>query len=407
MIILEEPYVSPFLQETLDRLRVPVLHNAAIDILHVNPELNYLSSDEFIRHYRENPGVPLYSSSENALEWIAQNLQNSQNSQNHRENGLQEKIQYFKDKFKFRQLMRPLFPDFNFAKVNLEDLAEFDFSNAKFQFPVIVKPIIGFFSVGVYKVNTDADWKPIVAKIHQEMANLQDVFPISVVDSAEFIIEDCIEGDEYALDVYFDKDSQPVILNVMKHIFSSPEDTSDRLYITSKEIIEATHDSFIEILQEIGKRSGVKKFPMHIEFRLDGYAQNSQPQRIGIIEANAMRFAGLCVTDLAYFAYGNNNYEMFFNQEKPDWPTILRGKEGKIFAMIVGTIPRELKLEDIESVDYRAFCDKLSHVMECREMDVKKFPLFTITFAEFDESTKDEMEWALKSDFHEFFHLKS
>ncbi len=423
MIILEEPYVSLFLQETLDRLRVPVLRNAAIDILHVSSKLNYLSSEDFIRTYRENSSAisnektnektnekshekssvpPLYSSSENALEWISQNLQNL--------NGydLQEKIQYFKDKFKFRQLMQSHFPDFHYAKVPLVELTDLDPTTMQFQFPIIVKPNIGFFSVGVYKVNTSADWKPIVEKIHQEMANLQDMFPTSVVDSAEFIIEDCIEGDEYAVDVYFDNHSQPVILNVMKHIFSSPEDTSDRLYITSKEIIESTHDRFQEILREIGKASGIQKFPMHIEFRMTPSQNESGNEgEIGIIEANAMRFAGLCVTDLAYFAYGTNNYEMFFKQEKPDWHTVLRGKEGKIYAMIVGTIPRELKLEDIESVDYQAFCDKLSNVMECREMDVHKFPLFTITFAEFDESTKDEMEWALKSDFHEFFHLKS
>ncbi|TFH30213.1 MAG: ATP-grasp domain-containing protein [Promethearchaeota archaeon] len=355
MIILEEPYVSTFLQETLDRLRIPVLRNVAIDILHVSPQLNYLSSEDFIRQYKQFPEVPpLYSSSENALEWIAQHIP---------DNGLQEKIHLFKDKFQFRQLMHPLYPKFNFTKVPLVDLDGFD--TTTFQFPIIVKPNIGFFSVGVYKVNTAADWKPIVSKIHQEMANMQDIFPKSVVNSAEFIIEDCIEGDEYAVDVYFDKDCQPVILNVMKHIFAHPEDTSYRLYITSKEIIESTHDLFHAILQEIGKTSGIQKFPMHIEFRMTS-SQHDSGQQIGIIEANPMRFAGLCVTDLAYFAYGTNNYELFFNQEKPDWSTILQGKEGKIYAMIVGTIPRELKLEDIESVDYQAFCDKLSHVMECR-----------------------------------------
>ncbi len=43
-----------------------------------------------------------------------------------------------------------------------------------------------------------------------------------------------------------------------------------------------------------------------------------------------MRFAGLCVTDLAYFAWGTNNYKMFFEQKAPDWNQILKGKEGKI-----------------------------------------------------------------------------
>lgn len=390
MIILEEPYVSKFLLETIQRLNIPVLQNEAIEKMKITAPLHFLSPEKFISQYQKNPNTPLYSSSENALDWVVQNL---------KVNRLPQKIQYFKDKFHFRELVKNLYPNFKYFKTPFSQLKSFDLS--KLSFPVIIKPNIGFFSVGVYKVNSAKEWNSVNDLLINEMNNIKGIFPSTVVDSAEFIIEDCIEGDEYAVDVYFDDHSQPVILNIMKHIFASPEDTSDRLYITSKEIIESTYDIFNDVLSAIGNLAQIPQFPMHIEFRKDDQNQ------VGIIEANSLRFAGLCVTDLAYFAYGSNNYELFFNNLKPDWKSLLQGKEGKIYAMIVGTIPKSLKLEEIESVDYEAFCKRLSNVLECREMDVHKIPLFTITFAAFDESTKNEMEWALKSDFQEFFKLKS
>ncbi|WP_457556981.1 ATP-grasp domain-containing protein [Candidatus Harpocratesius sp.] len=398
MIILEEPYVSNFLQETLKRMQIPVLYNNAVKNLNLSSELNYFSPDKFIAEYKSKVNIPLYTSSENALDWIIKNLSTDSNVHH---NNLSTQIQMFKDKFLFRSTMHAIFPNFHFTKAVYSELLNFDISSLSF--PVIVKPNIGFFSVAVYRVNSADEWKSTVFKIKSDMKNFEGVFPSTVVNATEFIIEDVIDGDEFAIDVYFDKYSQPVILNIMKHIFASPKDTSDRLYITSKEIIESIHDSLISILQEIGKRTQIKLFPLHIEVRI-----NKQGD-IGIIEANPMRFAGLCVTDLAYYAYGSNNYELFFKQKKPDWKHLLDGKDGKIYAMIVGTLPRDLPLEYIEYVDYQAFCNKLSHVLKCQEMDIHKFPLFTITFAEFDKydkSSMDEMKWALHSDFREFFILK-
>ncbi len=391
MIILEEPYVSDFLQKTLQRLKIPVLKNQAVNNLNLSKDLNFLSANKFIEIFRNNTEVPVYCPSENGLDWIIRNFGCIKPE-------LANQINIFKDKFRLRTLLKPVFPNFRFEKVKMADLSTYDVSS--WDFPLIVKPNIGFFSVAVYRVDSADQWNETVENIITEFNNMQDVFPATVLDNSNFILESFIEGDEYAVDVYFNDKSEPVILNVMQHIFAGPKDTSDRLYITSKEIIEHTLDPLTQILTQIGQISEVKRFPLHTELRI------SKSGEVGIIEVNPMRFAGLCVTDLAYFAYGSNNYELFFNQQAPDWDRLLTEKEGKIYAMILGTLPRDLPLEKVESVDYQSFCTKFSHVLECREMDVHKIPLFTITFAEFDESTMDEMDWALHSDFREFFKLK-
>ena len=50
-------------------------------------------------------------------------------------------------------------------------------------------------------------------------------------------MEEYVEGEEYAIDCYFDEKGEVVILNILHHKFSSGRDTSDRVYSTSKEII--------------------------------------------------------------------------------------------------------------------------------------------------------------------------
>ena len=118
-----------------------------------------------------------------------------------------------------------------------------------------------------------------------------------------------------------------------------------------------------------------------------------------------MRFAGLCVTDLAYYAWGTNNYKLYFEQEAPDWNQILKDKEGKIYAMIVGNIPADIKLRDIKSIDYNKFAKKFSKPLDIREINYHEFPLFAIAFAEFDENNLAEMNEFLNDDFKDIITI--
>lgn len=63
---------------------------------------------------------------------------------------------------------------------------------------------------------------------------------MQVLDTGKFIIEENIEGEEFAVDAYFNSKEKPVILNILKHIFSSENDVSDRVYFTSKSVMELT-----------------------------------------------------------------------------------------------------------------------------------------------------------------------
>ena len=108
MIILDKPYISPFLQETVMKNKIPTLINEKPSNLGILLPLNYLTQEKFIELYKNGDRKTIYTNSENALQWINSHLD---------EHELTGQIDNFKDKFKFRTLMQPFYDDYIFQKV--------------------------------------------------------------------------------------------------------------------------------------------------------------------------------------------------------------------------------------------------------------------------------------------------
>ena len=70
--------------------------------------------------------------------------------------------------------------------------------------PLVLKPAVGFLSVGVYIVRNKAEWQAALDEIDRNFAKQCAVFPETVVRSEKFILEQCIEGEEYAVDAFYD-----------------------------------------------------------------------------------------------------------------------------------------------------------------------------------------------------------
>jgi hypothetical protein len=50
-----------------------------------------------------------------------------------------------------------------------------------------------------------------------------NIFPENVLNTSNFIIEEFIRGEEYAIDYYYDNNGDAVLLNVLHHLFSSEQ----------------------------------------------------------------------------------------------------------------------------------------------------------------------------------------
>src|ERR1700722_4832044 len=123
---------------------------------------------------------------------------------------LKAAIEVLKDKYAFRSAINELFPEFNFCKTSLND---FKTVNQK----SVIKPVRGFFSAGVRVVNPDDDLDLIKQEISSDLKRLSGYFPDSVLSCQEWLVEDWIEGEEIAVDMYYSADGTPVILNITMH----------------------------------------------------------------------------------------------------------------------------------------------------------------------------------------------
>lgn len=389
MIFLDKPFVSQFLIDTIRKHAFPVVKTGIAGELGLDDDLVLIDEACAARLARSGNGLAIYTNSENAIGWISEHLSFTD---------LPEKIDLFKNKAKFRELVKPLYPEFYFREVERDQLHALPVD--EIPTPFVIKPTTGFFSMGVNKVSGAEEWPGVLAAIDAEMHRTQGLYPPEVLDATSFIIEQCIEGEEYAIDAYFNAEGDPVILNIHKHLFSSDEDVSDRVYISSKEIIESNLDAFSAFLEDIGTLSGVKNFPVHVEIR------RTRDGRLLPIEINPMRFGGWCTTaDATYFAYGFNPYLYYFSQQRPDWAELLRNRDGKLYSLVVLDNSTGVDGAEITAFDYDRLLAGFRKPLELRVIDYREYPVFGFLFAETDAEDCAELEGILASDLREFIEV--
>jgi len=387
MFILEDPYISRRLALAVAGSGAPVLDTTAARTA-LGARFGLLSDDDFARRYLEAERPRLYANSENAIGWIAEHLLGTP---------LAQSVDLFKDKVRFRDLLADLYPDYRYAGLTLEELEGFDPTSVRV--PFVVKPAVGFFSMGVHVVDSVDDWPGVVVALRDEASALASLYPHTVIGLDRFIVEEVIEGEEFAVDAYFDREGAPVVLNVLGHLFASADDVSDRVYITSAELIERWVEPFTTFLAEVGRRAGLRDFPVHAELRVDPNG------RVAPIEINPMRFAGWCVTDIAFHAYGIDPYECFMEELVPDWTRMLERHRGSTFGVVVADIPASVDREAIESVDYEALEARFSRPVEVRRTDFRRYPVLGFVFAEVPSADLRELRAMLGADLTAFVRM--
>ena len=142
MIILEKPYVSDFLVETIKKNKFSVLDNEVAREYFAN---NELVPAEKSKEFAQKELV--YSNSENSIDWILNNLKGSR---------LVDMIALSKNKARFRSAIKQIFPDYFFKEVSYSEIK--NISTNYLKFPLILKPAVGFLSFGVFPVQNEQEW---------------------------------------------------------------------------------------------------------------------------------------------------------------------------------------------------------------------------------------------------------
>lgn len=386
MFVLDYPYVSEFLVKSVKRLGLPVLDTENARALTGGADLNFIDEIEFAA--RMGLGTRVYTNSENGLEHILRCGCNED---------LARQVDVCKDKALFREAVASLHPGYRFLRVPIDELAGLDVSF--FDCPFIVKPTRGFFSLGVHQVPSHDRWPEVVRAILAERDALNAEYPEAVVDAAEFLVEDGIQGEEYAIDVFFESDGSPVITNILHHHFLSGDDVSDRLYYTSSRIIRDFLEPFTDYVARVGRRCRFRDFPIHLEVRVMDSGE------ILPIEANPLRFAGWCVADMTRHAWDFNPYECYFKGIRPDWEAILNKHEGEVTAMVIADVPPGMDRGRITGFDFEGFKSMFANPLELRKIDYSAYPVFAFCFARMNEPGVAALKAALAEDFSRFVLL--
>ena len=377
MVILERPFASDMMVETLEKNGIPVLKNEMSQKRVLNGKV--LSDNEFCEEYKKTG--KLYTVSENALGWIYDHIQDKR---------FLDGISIVKDKSAFRKICRDIYPDFFFKEVNINEMAQLNTDSIVF--PCVIKPSVGFLSKGVFVVHNPEEYRKAVETLQQDFAKAGADFPEFVVGKSRFLIEEYIHGEEYAVDAYYDENENPVILNIFHHKFMDESDTSDRLYMTSKGLFDPYEEPFTRFLTNLNNTLHLRNFPMHIEFRYDG--KKAVP-----IEINPLRFTGFCLNELQVFISGQHPMLSFLKGRRVTKDEMWKGRENFTYAFTVLDLP---KGDEDKAFDDEKFSADFPGVIDVRLVPDKTSGVAATVFLKVETANVQAFDRIMSLDMHEY-----
>ena len=377
LILLDTAYVSPLLAETLIEKKVKVLD------IQQQLILNHKSEDEqnLVKIFQQEDLIIM--NSEEAIQIL---------NEYYAESHVTKTANLFKNKFAFRKRLAESYPNFFFLETTSGELGQLDLSSLPY--PLIFKPTVGYSSVGVYRVENPQEFQSIIDKMEESMEQSSEDDSKDILGSETFIIESYIEGQEFAIDLFFDEKNDPVVLNLFARMFKDEKDMSDRIYYTSKQVLQNYLAPITEYLQGLGEIFNLRKMPLHVELRMDDEGT------IVPIEVNPLRFAGAGTTELGSFAYGVNSYDYFFEQKKPDWAALINAMDNKIYSFTCAEFEGEIKIDDGLVIHHELLQKQFHHILEYRHIPYDQGATFAVIF--FSSETLAQNDHILTLDFMEY-----
>lgn len=351
-------------------------------VTQADQNVSVISEEDFRESdYVLKTGDKIYTPTESALEII---LERSADTT------FTNAVNMLKDKHKFRELMSTMYPDFFFTKTTIDGLEKIKLDREK---KYIVKPIKGFFGTAVKELTGEIDISKIAKEIRCELEENIRYFSESILSKNELIIEQFVEGEEYAVDMYFNEKGKPEILNIYHHPLPEKTEYFHVLYYTNKDIFDRLYDRLNTIFIELNKHLNITNFPIHAEFKLEN-------DKLVPIEMNPLRYGGFGLADLTFHAFGFNPFDAFFNNFKPNWQQIWNTRNENHFGWILGYNGTDIDVET-HTPNNEAYLHYLGDILHYVEIDHKENPVFSIAYVK--DNCPVSLQRFLKTEFNDFF----
>ncbi|MDD4309567.1 MAG: ATP-grasp domain-containing protein [Candidatus Cloacimonetes bacterium] len=280
-------------------------------------------------------------------------------------------INKLKNKYFCREALSSIYPDFYFAKAALADIPSLKFGDKK----VVIKPLKGFFGTGVRIADKDTDLHKLAYEMNLEVESSVKFFPESILSKDEYIIEEFITGDEYAVDMFFDEQGKPAIMNIYFHPEPIIPEYFHLMYYTNKEIFDLYLDTFNRFFTELNGVLNLKNFPIHAEFKL-------QDGVMVPIELNPMRYGGFGLADLTFNSYNFQPITAYFDDKPVDWYAIWKHRKQYNYAWILGYNGKDVNMETKEP-NHEKFVQLLgvnNEIMDYVHLNHKTNPVFALAY---------------------------
>lgn len=295
-------------------------------------------------------------------------------------------IDYLKDKHKFREILREIYPEYQFRKIKFEEIEHLTIYKK-----TVLKPLKGCFGTAVKIIDEHTDVKQIAQQVKQEVSKNASVLSESVLSHDDFILEDYIAGDEYAIDMFFDENGEPNIVNIYYHPMPEIDSYLHMIYYTSKAVFDKIYDHAITFFKKLNNILQVKNMVLHSEFKFN--------ETLFPIEINAMRYGGMGLGNLVYHAVGVNPYAHFINGVSPDWKTIWEKNDESIFAFFIAYNGTNVNIHTQEP-DIEKLKNQFTEILCEQIFDYKTqlaFGIFCI------KESSENIQQLLKIDFNDYF----
>ena len=292
-----------------------------------------------------------------------------------------------KDKFLFREILLNIYPNYKFQKIKVEEIKSLIITEKS-----VIKPIKGCFGTAVRVIEPNIDFLKLSIELQDEMQKNGVVFSESVLSKEDFLVEEFISGEEYAVDMFYNSNGEPCIVNIYHHPMPNNLAYLHMIYYSSKSVFDEIYDKAKYFFTELNKILKVKNFAMHSEFKLND-------EQLIPIEINSMRFGGMGLGNMIFHTAGVNPYQYFVEEREPNWEAIWQGKETNNFVYFIAynSINKSPKSHKPNLIKLE---EKFSKILLEKQFDYQKQLAFGIFCLEETNQTIQEL---LKIEFDDYF----
>ena len=216
-----------------------------------------------------------------------------------------------------------------------------------------------------------------------------------------FVAEEVIEGEEFAVDAYFDAEARPCSSTCYAHLFASADDVSDRVYFTNAETIERLGPPAMEFLAEVGRRAGLHDFPVHAELRID----DGRPRRAHRDQPDALRW--LVRDRPRALRLRHEPVPLLPARGAPRLGAHRRGDRRQDHGARRRRTCRAAWISRRSSRSTTSgFAARFSNVLELRPTDFNRYPVFAFTFVGVPSDDLSELHAVLGADLSEHLRMR-